>query len=123
MYNMRVKRLEKIYAKLYLQATVRFKMRRRAGKQNAIAYAAKDAHGGIAVTRPPWIEAFWTRATINKHTPPKAKASNVYLAMGQYLKMTTYPMNNSQLIVCHSFGLKQEIHEVHDRPNPEDTSS
>jgi hypothetical protein len=81
MYNVRVERPGEVDAKPFLQAAVRCTTRRRAGKQNAIAYAANDAHGGIAVTRPPWMEAFWTRATMKRQTPPKPNASSVYLAM------------------------------------------
>jgi hypothetical protein len=68
MYNVRVERPGEVDAKPFLQAAVRCTTRRRAGKQNAIAYAANDAHGGIAVT-------------MKRQTPPKPNASSVYLAM------------------------------------------
>lgn len=51
----------------------------RSGKANATAYAANDVQGGIAVTSPPWIDAFCTNATRHKHSPENASDTSMYL--------------------------------------------
>jgi hypothetical protein len=53
---------------------------RRGEKQNAVVYAAKEVHGGMAVTRPPWIDAFWTAAMMQRNSAASAKVSKMYLA-------------------------------------------
>jgi hypothetical protein len=61
---------------------------RRSGKQKAVAYAAKDAQGGMAVTRPPWIEAFCTSATVKRQILLNAKENKIYLGRDQHSKIS-----------------------------------
>lgn len=60
------------------------------GKQNATAYAAKDVQGGMAVTRPPWMDDFCTIATMQRHIPANARASRIYLKDSQ-LRVSATP--------------------------------
>jgi hypothetical protein len=60
--------------------------KRRAGKQKATAYAAKEVQGGMAVTNPSCNDDLSTMPMMQRQTAAKASVSKMYLRYSQYRK-------------------------------------
>jgi len=90
---------------------------RLSGKQYATTYAAKEVQVGIAVTRPPCSDDFWTRATRPMHTLAKVIVKRMYLHWSD----RRYEVGESrclQTMVRYPLALDKEVHRCQPGPYP-----